>query len=133
MRTWWRPFDEIDEDGNLQGLISRAIPTADTCAADEYITGDNTVLVCAEYDDDTWEDSFFARIGESSEVKDEEEECEEILHPQCKIQSLQEVLEEVKDFLDSRGCVTKAKKASSSVVDLVSLNTCTKQTSLLHI
>ena len=49
--------------------------------------------MCGEYDDDTWEDSLFEGIGESSEViVDEEEECEETLHPQCKIQSIQEAI-----------------------------------------
>ena len=136
------PFDDLDTERQLQDLITRTMPTAEACTADEYINGDNIVPVCVEYDDDTWEDSFFAGIGESSQaIEDEEdvhdgdEESLDISLAPPKIRSFQEAiqaLEEVKHFLDSCGCIARATQASSLVDDLASLNTCaTKQTSIL--
>ena len=68
------PFEELDADSQLQYLIGRVMSTEET---EEYISGDNSVPMCAEYDDETWEDSFFAGIGESLHILNKEEEKEE--------------------------------------------------------
>ena len=68
------PFDDLDTKRQLQDFITRTMPTAEACTADEYINGDNIVPVCVEYDNDTWEDSFFAGLGESSQAIEDEED-----------------------------------------------------------
>ena len=45
-----------------------------------------------------------------------------------KLQEAIQALEEVKHFLDSRGCIAEATQASSLVDDLASLNTCATKT-----
>ena len=70
------PFDDLDTEGQMQDLISTIMPTAEACTAGECISRDDSVAVCAEYADDAWEESFFAEIGESSQMVEEEEEEE---------------------------------------------------------
>ena len=116
------PFDELDVDNQLQNLISKVLPTSERCMADEYICGENTVPVCAEYDDDAWGKSFFAEIEESSLIPEEEQsECEDneeqdLDPPSTGIKTLKEALkavEVVQNFLDSHGHVSEATHASS--------------------
>ena len=132
------PFDELDVDNQLQDLIGKVLPTSERCTADEYICGESTVP--AEYDDDAWEESFFAEIGESSLIPEEEQsECEDneeqdLDSPSTGINTLKEAvkaIEAVQNFLDSHGHVSEATHASSLICSLTFLATSSKQTSLL--
>ena len=134
------PFDELDVDNQLQDLIGKVLPTSEKCTADEYICGENTVPVCAEYDDESWEESFFTEIGESSLIPEEEQsegennEEGDLDPPSTGIKTLKEAIksiEDVQNFLDSHGYVSEATHASSLICSLTSLNTSSKQTSLL--
>ena len=107
--------------------------------ADEYICGENTVPVCAEYDDESWEESFFTEIGESSLIPEEEQsegennEEGDLDPPSTGIKTLKEAIksiEDVQNFLDSHGYVSEAIHASSLICSLTSLNIYLFQTDL---
>ena len=97
--------------------------------------------MCAEYDDDTWENSFFVGIGEvredNEQEEDEEEEDEEgtlEISPQpLRFKEAIWILEDVQCLLDHRGCVKEATQVNVLVNDLASLNSLhLKQDSLLN-
>ena len=99
--------------------------------------------MCAEYDDDTWENSVFVGVGEvtedneqeeDEEEEDEEEEDEEGTLPQpLRFKEAIRILEDVQCLLDHRGCVKEATQVNVLVNDLASLNSLhLKQDSLLN-
>ena len=50
------PFDDIDvapDTSEIQGLMQ---PPESSCAVTEFICGDDELAVCAEYDNDQWEE-----------------------------------------------------------------------------
>ena len=60
------PFLEADERMELDKLIEE---TSDGgCILDEFLTGDNDLMICMAMDDDNWETVFFEELGESQEV-----------------------------------------------------------------
>ena len=54
------PFDEIQRAMNLSALISNVISSSNTthCPSHDYITGDNDLPTCAEFDDPDWDQTF---------------------------------------------------------------------------
>ena len=83
---------------------------------------------------------LFTEIGESSLIPEEEQsegennEEGDLDPPSTGIKTLKEAIksiEDVQNFLDSHGYVSEATHASSLICSLTSLNTSSKQTSLL--
>ena len=60
--TFEDPFEDIDETISLTPLISGAMGTIGACSTSEYINGDNELPVCADLDDDHWEDNFMESL-----------------------------------------------------------------------
>ena len=86
----------------------------------EYINGDNSLSVCVDVDDEQWDKNFLDSLTEEVEpvTGDEEEEEEEfnVPPPVPKLQSYKEAirsLEDIKIFLEDRGCFEQASTASS--------------------
>lgn len=99
--------------------------------------------MCAEYGDDTWDDSFFAAIrGSLHFSENEEEEGEEkeqslelqLLSPKVQLfKEAMQALQAVQHFLNSRGCTDEANQASLLIDNLAFLHTSSaKQISLLN-
>ena len=93
------------------------------CPVDEYINGDNDVAICVQYDED-WEEQFFSSMTSSvSEQTCDQEEPEEdeqfdLDPPPPKITRYQDAissLEDVRAFLDSKGCSEEATKIAPSI------------------
>ena len=132
------PFDVLDAESQLRDLISRAMPAKDICTVEEYINGEDSVPVCSEFDNDTWDVTFLEEIGgEPSQISDNKEgEDDEILEiPAPKIKSFKEAisaLEDVRNFLDSRSCPEDATTAAILIDNLATQHASSaKQTSLL--
>ena len=72
------------------------------CTADEYISGDNSIPVCAKYDDDTWENSFFTGI---QRIINREERTLEMSPQPLRLHSFKEAIQALEDVQCLLGCV----------------------------
>ncbi len=123
------PFASIDELITQMGTNS--------CSANEYINGDNTLPVCIEFDDDTWNESFLESLCATveDEEADGEEEDLDLQPPPPKLRSYREAiqsLDDVKTFLESRSCFTAALHTSSLVDEVACIHSAgAQQTTLL--
>ena len=97
---------------------------------------DNDLATCFETDDDSWDQQFLASLDSESTtsgVASDPEEEEELQPPQPKVRNLCEAianLEDVKEFLDSKGHVVEATMISSAVDKLAILHFRNRQSSL---
>ena len=121
------PFADLDESDDLQQLIDRTLPEGQSCSAAEYIQAEEDVPVQMEYDDN-WDATFIEGLAEPEDSAEPDEEDEdggsdnEDEEPEVKVKKFSEaiaMLDDVKAFLDHRGCVEEAT-ALSSVMDSVS-------------
>ena len=88
------PFEDLDSQIDLEGLISRTMGTTDKYSAEAYINGDHELPTCAEFDDETWDQTFLEGLSEQTNqnghsVEDEESDTEDIdlLPPSLKIKT----------------------------------------------
>ena len=81
------PFQDIDENLQLDQLISAAMVTADSCSPEEFINGDEGLAICVEVDDATWEADFMDNLGSVQDAAEEEGESdnEDLTPPPPKI------------------------------------------------
>ena len=106
------PFSAADECMALQGLIDKTMSGHEACPLEEYVNGDSDLPVCLDVDDNSWENTFFAHLGQEEEEASEDEENddhdEETVddEPPLKVKTYKEAnefLEEVQRFLESQG------------------------------
>ena len=66
------PFHDLGTNHQLLELIAKTLPTQDRCPLKEYVSGDTSLSVCIEMDDNNWEDIFLASFSEqsSADVRD---------------------------------------------------------------
>ena len=119
------PFQDVDSQCDLERLISSTMGTSGQCSVEVYINGDNDIAVCAEFDGDTWDETFLEGLAGHNETAITEEDSDtedlDLLPPPPKIRSCQEAiksLEDVKNFLESRNCFTEAT-ATCTLIDQV--------------
>ena len=131
-------FMEIDSNASeIESLVHQIQPEEGVCTCAEFINGDNDLATCFETDDDSWDQQFLASLESESTTSgvasDPEEEEEELQPPQPKVRNLCEAianLEDVKEFLDSKGHVVEATMISSAVDKLAILHFRNRQSSL---
>ena len=132
------PFQDIDEDVGISSLISRTMGTLHQCSVEEYVNGDNSLSVCVDMDDDQWDENFLDSLTEEEEpvTGDEEEEEFNVPPPVPKIHSFKEAiqsLDDIKVFLEDRGCFEQASTATSLLAQMASSHSSTlTQLSLEH-
>ena len=123
------PFDDIEATLELGDLIERTVGN-NSCPASEYINGDEDVPVCAEFEDETWEESFFQSLmdEDGQELPDDRDESDtedfDLLPPPPKLRNFQEAiqsLDDVKKFLEHRKCFTAAQNTDNLMNDVTSL------------
>ena len=49
---------------DLSELISSVMSSSEKCSSDVYITGDNELSTCAEFDDESWDQTFIEGLTE---------------------------------------------------------------------
>ena len=54
---------------DLAGLISGAMGTSEQCSSEVYVSGDNELATCVEFDDDTWDQRFLKSLGVQNDMK----------------------------------------------------------------
>ena len=64
------PFRDADEQ--LVGLINDVMPQ-NSCSPQEYVNGEDTIPVCNDMDDATWEEDFLGRLGQEESEPEEED------------------------------------------------------------
>ena len=104
-----------------------------------YISGDNGIATCAEYDDDTWDETFMEELVGGDNPPEEEQELSDmedvdLLPPPLKIKTYKEViesLEHVKNFLESHLCFTEAMDTSSLIDQVAKLHSVNARQSTL--
>ncbi len=128
------PFSDIDE---LQCLIEQT--GSESCTAREFITGDDNLPICADMDNENWEETFLKELTENEvesamKVDDEEDECDETAIVVPKLKTYKEiinVLEDVSQFLEFKGHAGEALSVSSFIdrIAVIAYSTA-KQTTL---
>ena len=130
------PFQDIDEDVGISSLIPTG--TLHQSSVEEYVNGDNSLSVCVDMDDDQWDENFLDSLTEEEEpvTGDEEEEEFNVPPPVPKIHSFKEAiqsLDDIKVFLEDRGCFEQASTATSLLAQMASSHSSTlTQLSLEH-
>ena len=131
------PFLEADMRMEVQSLIEKIMPTDGRCNVDEYLNDD--LPVCMELDNDSWEADFLKQLGqEEQEVADEEEDGEDEMDaqpPPPKLHNFKEAvqsLEDVQQFLESRGYIEEALRISSSIDTMTVLKLKFSKQTTLH-
>ena len=109
------------------------------CSVEEYLKGDDDLPICTDLDCDTWDSNFLSQLGEDHEDVSEDEEDITMIDetpqpPILKIQTYKEALkslEDVQQFLESRGHIEEALSLGSSIdrVAYIQLQ-CTSQTTI---
>ena len=133
------PFDDIDLIEGMNDLISDVMGTgSEACSLDIYTSGENGLSVCAEFEDEIWDQAFMENLTENVHVQEsdsEEEELEtDVLPPPSKITSYRQALGMLKDvqtYLESRSALDEAFLTSTLVDKVAVLSTLkTKQSTL---
>ena len=127
------PFEEIESEMDLSQLISSVMGSSEKCSSDVYVAGDNGLVTCAEFDDETWDQTFIEGLTEQTEHSDTEEQETDVLPPPPKIQSYREALDLVKDvqsFLESNSAFDEAFHASNLIDHIAVLSTAKRQSTL---
>ena len=123
------PFSAADECMALQGLIDKTMSGHEACPLEEYMNGDSDLPVCLDVDDNSWENTSFAHLGQEEEEEaseDKENDDQETVDDEPN-----EFLEEVQRFLENQGHMKEALKIGSIVDDVSCLQlAATKQTTL---
>lgn len=134
------PFEDIDETISLTPLLSAAMGTIGACSMSEYINGDNELPVCADLDDEHWEDNFMESLTQqeatpAAEDSDPEDDVD-VPPPVPKIKDFKEAiqtLEDVQNFLESRNCLEMATKTNTLINEVAAYQASTmRQTTLTH-
>lgn len=110
---------EANTHMEVQSLIEKIMPTDGKYNVDKYLNDD--LPVCMELGNDSWEADFLKQLGrEEQEVADEEEDEDELdaQPPPLKPQNFKEAvqsLEDVQQFLESRGYIEEALRIGSAM------------------
>ena len=114
----------------MQSLMTQLQPPESSCCIAEFISGDDELAVCSELENEQWKEQFFNSLAPStgsanagSESEDEELDLEP---PAPKLKNLGEAicnLEDVRQFLDSKGYAREATTIASAV-DMVTALHC---------
>ena len=115
------PFLEVDAAcQDVQTLIEQTMQT-EGCTVEEYLEGDNDLPTCTDLDTDMWDATFMSELVVGDGQEDVSEEVSEdgmAIPPVPAINSFKEAmksLEDVQQFLESRGQMEEANVLGSSV------------------
>uniref|UniRef100_A0A1X7VKG7 Uncharacterized protein n=1 Tax=Amphimedon queenslandica TaxID=400682 RepID=A0A1X7VKG7_AMPQE len=119
------PFEEIDlaidnDNTEIESIISCLKPVSRPVS--EYVTGDDAITLCEEFDNDHWEVEFLSSHNVSSLPVTVDSENEDDYNigklPVSKVRNVSEAilnLEDVNRFLDSRGCCKEGTFIASAI------------------
>ena len=144
------PFSDLDDELELEDLISKVHGGTESCQATEFVSGDDCLQVCQEFGEE-WEDTFLDNISSSCKRADggEEEELEEIeeaneedesdheelcANPISSMKEAIMAMENVYSYLEQKGHTSLASDSMKLHSDLSTAHRCelgaSKQTTL---
>ena len=97
------PFEDGDEIDTLEmhNLIVQLGPAEANCSVSKYVSGDDNLPVCFQFDNEHWEEQFFSSIdpvhSASSYIELESEDEPEIEPPPPKLRNLGEAIRNLED------------------------------------
>ena len=123
------PFVDIDDTVSL----IHSVMGGSRCSAEEYITGEEALPVCADFDCEDWDeneslnDSPNSDSGDNpdSDTGDTEEVDYDLLPPPPKLTCFKqaiEALEDVQVFLEHRGYVEQATSVGKVMTNLAGIS-----------
>ena len=117
------PFADVD--AQLQELVAQSMPRSESCSIEEYISGENSLSTCADFDSETWDTDFLESIDThrngDDDDEDNDEDDEEVPLPPPKLMNIRaaiDSLEDVKMFLEYHGLVHESSKVHSCIDSL---------------
>lgn len=133
----WDPFADVD--GQLGELMVQSVSADDRCTAQEYVSSENDIPTCPNFDDETCDRDFIesiqpadnSRNDEHSDDSDDEEEME--VPPAPKLKNLRDVissLEDVKYFMEFHGFTRESAQVHSLIDSATFANTPGKQSDI---
>ena len=134
------PFADIDNDTEdtddspgiidfeLSDLISQLQGSEDACSVNDLVSAECTLPVCSEFAEENWDEEFMTELGPRDKLPcpDEDSESENEDEP-ARLPSLGSFreamtsLEEVRCFLEYRGCTSEATDANTLMDSLAEL------------
>ena len=116
------PFADIDENDNLQGMITKVMPESERCTAQEYINGDSELATCSDMEDERWEEAFMSQLGQPSDQTQVDEEAEDNIQneslPIPKITSYKEAIIALEDVRHLSTSITYIGPAVDAITSL---------------
>ena len=99
------------------------MPSEQRCSLGEYLHGEEEVSVCVDKDGEDWDANFLAKLNNDDKLNeaDDEDDMDVDEEPVSKFTRFSQVikkLDDIKLFLEDRGCTNEAN-AVSSAVDIV--------------
>ena len=129
-------FTDLGDENDLAQLMQETVGS-EGCNVAEYIQGEENVPVCFEADDENWEDNFMQSLDQANhsdvvEIDSDSEDEDEVQgnneEREIATKSFGEAmtsLEDVEEFLKSKGCYDEANMVASCV-DRVAMCKCQK-------
>ena len=110
------------------------MPIDRRCDVDEYLNDD--LPVCFEHDSDSWEADFLQQLQQQEQVEEDENEEEmdiESLPPKLKnFKEAVQSLEDVQQFLESRGYTKEALEIGSTIDTMTALKVKSSKQTTVH-
>ena len=112
----------------MQSMIDKTMLPGGTCDVNEYLQGDDELPVCVDLDSDNWDTNFMDQLVQEEEEAEQEDEGED---DEMDTDQALLALEDVQQFLESRGHLEEALGIGSSMdtMTLLKLKS-SKQTTL---
>ena len=82
-----------------------------SCSPQEYVNGEDTIPVCNDMDDATWEEDFLERLGQE-ESEPEEEDREEQQQPVPKLKTFKEAISALESFVEDQDTLVKQQQSA---------------------
>ena len=128
LRGGSRPdFDVAPDISEMESLMSQLQPPGSSSVTECICSGDE-LAVCSEFDNKQWEEQFLESLAPSTasvNVESEPEDEVDLEPPAPKLKNLGEAicnLEDVRQFLDSKGYASQATSIASAVDMVTSLH-----------
>ena len=100
-----------------------------TCSAEEYVTGEDTLPVCGDFDCEDWDENWMNSLNDNpdpdSDAIDTEKVKYDLLPPPSKLTCFKqaiEALDDVQIFLRYRGYVEQATSVGNIMTDVAGIS-----------
>ena len=115
---------DIDDAVQLGSLIQSAMGES-SCSAEEYVAGEDTIPVCADFDCEDWDENWLNSLNVDNPDSDTEEVDYDLLLPPPKLTCFKqaiEALEDVQAFLEHQGYVEQATSVGKVMINLAGIS-----------